>query len=388
MQDLACSLSKGFQSTLLMRGATRATSSNPAACQYFNPRSSCEERHGHSHNFHRALLHFNPRSSCEERRRMIMQDQEQEKNFNPRSSCEERPLASQFTLAPGISIHAPHARSDLVTLDWTTHARYFNPRSSCEERPLMDFEKGKVVEFQSTLLMRGATPATMRSTFAKRFQSTLLMRGATAISHPSCGASRYFNPRSSCEERQHPACTESGRSDFNPRSSCEERRYEVRRTAQYCGFQSTLLMRGATGVFGISDFTATNFNPRSSCEERPHGLMVLWVLPQISIHAPHARSDVISAVALIMVYLFQSTLLMRGATCHFSLIGVHTVDIFQSTLLMRGATHGEKPLPAALLFQSTLLMRGATLDCPCFCFLSIKDISIHAPHARSDFAAN
>ena len=70
---------------------------------------------------------------------MIMQDQEQEKNFNPRSSCEERPLASQFTLAPGISIHAPHARSDLVTLDWTTHARYFNPRSSCEERPFMDF---------------------------------------------------------------------------------------------------------------------------------------------------------------------------------------------------------------------------------------------------------
>ena len=33
-----------FQSTLLMRGATRATRATKAGTQDFNPRSSCEER--------------------------------------------------------------------------------------------------------------------------------------------------------------------------------------------------------------------------------------------------------------------------------------------------------------------------------------------------------
>ena len=55
-----------FQSTLLMRGATRAAFFCAQYVQNFNPRSSCEER----------LLdrirdewqqNFNPRSSCEER---------------------------------------------------------------------------------------------------------------------------------------------------------------------------------------------------------------------------------------------------------------------------------------------------------------------------------
>ena len=79
----------------------------------------------------------------------------------------------------------------------------------------------------------------------------------------------------------------------------------------------------------------------------------------ISIHAPHARSD---------LERFDSS--PEG-------------QIFQSTLLMRGATRAaETPALYPMLFQSTLLMRGATRCCnnqPVE-----PHISIHAPHARSD----
>ena len=80
---------------------------------------------------------------------------------------------------------------------------------------------------------------------------------------------RHFNPRSSCEERHHPfdysICDFTY---FNPRSSCEER---LHRTASSCRYR--------------------DFNPRSSCEERLRHLFHIPVSNQISIHAPHARSD-------------------------------------------------------------------------------------------------
>ena len=101
-----------------------------------------------------------------------------------------------------ISIHAPHARSDRIGVEGRIQARfqstllmrgatwrpmpstdwpqYFNPRSSCEERP---YPQAPVTcqstAFQSTLLMRGATPEAERRKWANEFQSTLLMRGAT-----------------------------------------------------------------------------------------------------------------------------------------------------------------------------------------------------------------
>ncbi len=125
--------------------------------------------------------------------------------------------------------------------------------------------------------------------------------------------------------------------------------------------------------------------------------------------------------------IFQSTLLMRGATMR-RFASVPFRQKFQSTLLMRGATgtledaykasrisiHAPHARSDAILarlfadalqisihapharsdhcraasrrascqFQSTLLMRGAT---QLFCLLNYRyNISIHAPHARSD----
>ena len=147
-------------------------------------------------------------------------------------------------------------------------------------------------------------------------------------------------------------------------------------------FQSTLLMRGATFLYQSSTAAI-----------------------KISIHAPHARSDS-NQVEYVLRYEFQSTLLMRGATVKdadadgsarkfqstllmrgaTSIILGEPVEVmrFQSTLLMRGATCGEKFIYAsANQFQSTLLMRGATMHLP-ESLIDVLQISIHAPHARSD----
>ena len=173
-----------FQSTLLMRGATRPL---PSSC--------------------RIPIHFNPRSSCEERLPSVL--------YMP-NNC-------------SISIHAPHARSDVAESPGDIHERIsIHAPHARSDALMLDF-----------LVRR------------HEFQSTLLMRGATDRLSDHHGCVQYFNPRSSCEERpgQSAAKATSGaisihaphaRSDlhqprhappvtihFNPRSSCEERRENV-----------------------------------------------------------------------------------------------------------------------------------------------------------------
>ena len=144
-----------------------------------------------------------------------------------------------------ISIHAPHARSDVTALTPFLTRLNFNPRSSCEERQR---------RYTCMLTMRHFNPrssceerlaAAKRSGRVEKFQSTLLMRGATA-SCRSAHRGRHFNPRSSCEERRGSIPVNKTVTDFNPRSSCEER-------------PSPALS---------ADSTTCDFNPRSSCEER------------------------------------------------------------------------------------------------------------------------
>ena len=89
---------------------------------------------------------------------------------------------------------------------------------------------------------------------------------------------------------------------------------------------------------------------------------------------------VLSSISLSII--FQSTLLMRGATesdgrlCGDVVISIHAPHarsddrsgassspgrVFQSTLLMRGATQAGGSAKKIVRFQSTLLMRGATV---------------------------
>ena len=213
---------------------------------------------------------------------------------------------------------------------------------------------------------------------------------------------------------------------FNPRSSCEERLNCVTGETPAKPFQSTLLMRGATPLMFVPWLlpSISIHAPHARSDDERADIRALTM---ISIHAPHARSDVMEALydpaitfqsTLLMrgatmvkgkdktgKGIFQSTLLMRGATEPTSLAS-RMQSLFQSTLLMRGATSTllSEVVPV-LEFQSTLLMRGATRwfnDS----IVSIKDfnprssceerqgyrrgppcashISIHAPHARSD----
>ena len=144
-------------------------------------------------------------------------------NFNPRSSCEERHLAViDPSYVDSISIHAPHARSDTGPRADKRSAENFNPRSSCEERLFDDGDAWAIDDFNPRSSCEERQRVERMYALCKKFQSTLLMRGATMQ-----GISDYhkldFNPRSSCEERRTARLDVDRVEDFNPRSSCEER---------------------------------------------------------------------------------------------------------------------------------------------------------------------
>ena len=123
-----------------------------------------------------------------------------------------------------------------------------------------------------------------------------------------------FNPHSPCGERPRvyaPAWTAGG--DFDPHSPCGERlrvKHTLRRKltisihTPHAGsdlisissfsvylFQSTLPMRGATTSFPHYPICRSDFNPHSPCGERPQDTVEGVKKMVISIHTPHAGSD-------------------------------------------------------------------------------------------------
>ena len=148
---------------------------------------------------------------------------------------------------------------------------------------------------------------------------------------------RYFNPRSSYEERRRDlsAYVHLLR-DFNPRSSYEERPafvlyFQVRhnisihaphtRSDRYhesYGWTVKISIHAPHTRSDTRSFrhhqTAAHFNPRSSYEERRVGAPSVERFREISIHAPHTRSDERGADQMYWGLIFQSTLLIRGAT--------------------------------------------------------------------------
>ena len=189
-----------FQSTLPMRGATlfapplhragyisihapHAGSDDEKVAAYRAELISIHAPHAGS-DFLRLLFcwcssYFNPRSPCGERR-CIKQIRSSRNNFNPRSPCGERLLSlSSCVLNALISIHAPHAGSDI-------------------------------------------------------FRASSLTRTVISIHAPHAGSDHnhcvlqaplsYFNPRSPCGERQYYIRSLRQTFYFNPRSPCGERR--------------------------------------------------------------------------------------------------------------------------------------------------------------------
>ena len=86
----------------------------------------------------------------------------------------------------------------------------------------------------------------------------------------------------------------SSRHYFNPRSQCGERRNESYTYSVNGTFQSTLPMRGATWSVPGRTGSRSDFNPRSPCGERRNRDDEIDSIYKISIHTPHAGSDLFS----------------------------------------------------------------------------------------------
>ena len=237
---------------------------------------------------------------------------------------------------PEISIHTPHAGSDACIACKSCPCIYFNPHSPCGERPdAAGLLTANLILFQSTLPMRGATGF------------HLLPSGDFSISiHTPHAGSDGIN----CKDFPCPAY-------FNPHSPCGERLAVFNHPETSRLFQSTLPMRGATLCLLL-------YNTHSI----------------ISIHTPHAGSDVSPSLQLLPSQRFQSTLPMRGATESFPLedidilISIHTPHA--------GSDQGkgkEKPRYKISIHTphagSDPFLHLLPLLCP---------ISIHTPHAGSD----
>ena len=196
--------------------------------------------------------------------------------------------------------------------------------------------------------------------FGLPFQSTPLIRGATLEAHGVLDAVVNFNPRPSYEER--------------PVIDGET---NTRRMA----FQSTPLIRGATLTASPLAAVTCNFNPRPSYEERHHRSSAPRRYDEISIHAPHTRSDRAATTQPRGIHDFnpRPSYEERRPGPRNSLTGFayfnprpsyeerrlphvlyHVNGLFQSTPLIRGATTSRSSSRSRARFQSTPLIRGAT----------------------------
>ena len=215
-------------------------------------------------------------------------------------------------------------------------------------------------QFQSTLLMRGATPVLAApGGLTIEFQSTLLMRGATLRPRPCRQHDADFNPRSSCEERRaqrHRWWPHLVISIHAPHARSDPPSIRGSHHARVISIHAPHAR--SDGEQKVKSKLERYFNPRSSCEERPRGKAATYLLCE-----------------------FQSTLLMRGAT--WARILHVSAMIFQSTLLMRGATdRSSKGQPSD---QISIHAPHARSDEQAGGMPYFRQISIHAPHARSDF---
>ena len=213
-------------------------------------------------------------------------------NFNPRSSCEERRDPTYSLLVTSEFQSTLLMRGATAVMEGSASIKIFQSTLLMRGATLSSILSTQTMIFQSTLLMRGATYPADNFSGVGQFQSTLLMRGATWSGLLS-RSTAYFNPRSSCEERRPP---QHGVYRGYPISiHAPHARSDTSQCLVFAGasqrFQSTLLMRGATVAASLRALSCRHFNPRSSCEERLHRQVRYDHHARISIHAPHARSD-------------------------------------------------------------------------------------------------
>ena len=111
-----------FQSTLLMRGATRSSCDCSSYPSDFNPRSSCEERPNTTIEMNACSISIHAphaRSDC----RFFRQSARREISIHaPHARSDAIPFTRMANTST-ISIHAPHARSDELSATTSQHLR-------------------------------------------------------------------------------------------------------------------------------------------------------------------------------------------------------------------------------------------------------------------------
>ena len=147
---------------------------------------------------------------------------------------------------PFISIHTPHAGSDVLAIPRYLSPTYFNPHSPCGERPDFEWYAGYLIFISIHTPHAGSDgKCTCRNASIKRisihtphagsdsFSPSIMIFTADFNPHSPCGERPlplfflvqiwYFNPHSPCGERHLPVDTSNYQTDFNPHSPCGER---------------------------------------------------------------------------------------------------------------------------------------------------------------------
>ena len=103
-------------------------------------------------------------------------------HFNPRPSCEGRHGADlPFSVGDHISIHVPLARDDASPREDSRPGEGFQSTSLLRGTTSISSRLSAATKFQSTSLLRGTTSIVCVMAFKSRFQSTSLLRGTTCF---------------------------------------------------------------------------------------------------------------------------------------------------------------------------------------------------------------
>ncbi len=152
----------------------------------------------------------------------------------------------QAPLIGTISIHAPHAGSDAMRLSNAAARHNFNPRSPCGERRTGLLVAGLLTLFQSTLPMRGATEFVQPSLTVQAISIHAPHAGSDSLDGKRCVGAAISIHAPHAGSDGNGSAREYKKLNFNPRSPCGERQQCVISSNIKAVFQSTLPMRGAT----------------------------------------------------------------------------------------------------------------------------------------------
>ena len=240
----------------------------------------------------------------------------------------------------GISIHTPHAGSDMAWARCRSGRLDFNPHSPCGERRSSDRA------FQARIPISIHTPHAGSDAMLTIHIDTASL---ISIHTPHAGSDEQIfkivpNPETISIHTPHAGSDIQPSSIvsksivyFNPHSPCGERLDH--RGTWLPAFPISIHTPHAGSdqfVFSLHIY-ALNFNPHSPCGERPGGTEIIPGDQAISIHTPHAGSD-----GCLLKTLFRWNAYFNP----HSPCGERLFEFFNQSLIFR--------------FQSTLPMRGAT----------------------------